>query len=148
MKSPPFFQCHFEFHPEWTEFVWTGNGLCIRARQIFSKKCTPQDRLYLGEKKRSISKNFFFRWSFGLEKTKNVIFLKFEIGGSGGVQKNFWLYQWLSGEILTCFALKSFSVAPRKGLFSFRHKRFIWSTLSFLELQKNFLGLSRSEFLH
>ena len=104
--------------------------------------------MYLGEKKRSICKNFFFRWIFGLEKTKNVIILKFVIGGSGGVQKFFWLYQKLTGEILTCFAPKSFSLAPRIGLFSFGHTRFISSTLPFLELQKNFLGKNRLEFQH
>ena len=90
----------------------------------------------------------FFRWHFGLEKTENVIFLKFAIGGSGGVQKNFWLYQWLSGEILTCLALKSFSVALKmtkltKWIFCDEMKK----ALS-LGLQKNFLGQNRSEFHH
>ena len=33
--------------------------LCIRARQIFSKKFTPQDRIYLGEKKGLFSRFFF-----------------------------------------------------------------------------------------
>ena len=107
-----------------------------------------REQLYLGDRKWSIFKNFFFRWSFGLEKTKNVIFQKFAIGGSGGVQKNFWLYQWLSGEILTCLALKSFSVALKmtkltKWIFCDQMKK----ALS-LGLQKNFLGQNRSEFHH
>ena len=32
-----------------------------------------REQLYLGDRKWSIFKNFFFRWSFGLEKTQNFI---------------------------------------------------------------------------
>ena len=96
----------------------------------------------------SIFKIFFFWWSFGFEKGQHVIFFKFVIWGGGGVKKNFWFNQWLSGEILTFFALKSSSLAPRIAVFSFGHKRIIWSTLSFLKLQKNFFGLKWIEFYH
>ena len=104
--------------------------------------------MYLGEKKWYIFKNFFYGWSFGLERGQNVIFFKFVIGGRKGVRNIFRFNQWLSGEILTFFALKSSSLAPRIAVFSFGHKRIIWSTLSFLELQKNFVGLKWLEFHH
>ena len=107
-----------------------------------------REQLYLGDRKWSIFKNFFFRWSFGLEKTQNVIFLKFVIGSSGGVKIIFWLFQGFSGEILTCLALKSFSVALKmtkltKWIFCDQMKKALsWG------LEKNFLGQNRSEFNH
>ena len=104
--------------------------------------------MYLGDRKLFIFKNFFFRLSFGLEKAKIVNFLDFLIGGRGGAKNIFWLYQWLSGEILTCFDLKFFSVAPKmaeltKWIFCDQMKKAL-----FLGLQKNFLGQNRSEFHH
>ena len=145
--------------------TWTCHRLCaIHIRWIFIVKPCPKTHLkvgifflflswlyfwvYLGEKKWSIFKNFFCAWSFGLEKSLNVIFFKFVIGGRGGVQNLFCFNQLLSGEILTFFALKSSSLAPRIAVFSFGHKRIIWSTLSFLKLQKNFFGLKWIEFHH
>ena len=64
----------------------------------------------------------------------------------GGQKYIFWFDQWLSGEILTFLALKSFSVAPKitkltKWLFCDQMKK-----QPFLGLEKNFLGQKRSEF--
>ena len=83
-----------------------------RARQFLFYLFTPQDRMYLGDRKWSLFKNFLFRWHFWVGKDwKGDFFQICDRGQRGGVTNIFWFYQWLSGEILTFFAPKSFSVA-------------------------------------
>ena len=63
--------------------------MCVRASTFFFHFCWLNFWRYLGGKKLSIFKNFFFQWSFGLEMAQNVIFFQKNIEGQGGVQNFF-----------------------------------------------------------